>query len=239
MLNDSIKQQIKEQAILNKPFESCGLLLSTRKDGYLSIYPCKNIACDKENYFELFHGDYLRASNDIKNKIVGMYHTQCNSGASLYDYVISKGHNIYSIVYSWKTDTFFEINDSVQKYIKYIGKEFNIGITDCFSLVRDFYKNEYNINIFNYLRTDNWFKDNPKIIEESYGKEGFLNIDNKSELKNGDVIGFKSKHFGIYLENDLLLHHKRGRLSNVEPFTKEYKDLISNIYRHKSFLYKM
>jgi len=229
MLSDIIKQKIKEYALKDKPNECCGLIVS--KGNVKFLFPCKNIASNKENYFEMCPHDYLKASRE--NKIIGMYHRQCNAGASLYDYIISYGHNIYSIVYSWKTDSFFEINSYLYKYIKYIGKEFEIGKQDCFSLIREFYKNEYNININNYNRKDGWEKDNPNIIQENYLKEGFTETD-LLNIKEGNIIEFGNYHFGIYINNNLLLHHRRNKLSNVEPLNDEYKRKITHCYKYKN-----
>lgn len=198
------------------PNEACGLILQSGNKVF--IYPCKNISLKPEKYFELSPLDYIRAYNNGNNKIIGIFHSQESITPSMYDYVIASGHNLYSVVYSWKNNTFFEINDEVSKYIKYVGREFQIGKNDCFSLVRDFYKQEYNIIIKDYFRDDKWFERDPNIIRDNYKMEGFIEID-QNELKTGNVIIFSYGHFGIYIEHDKFLHHPRNKVSTIDKLT--------------------
>lgn len=229
MLNNRTKQEIKELALKIPNEEICGLLIES--GNYESFIPCKNISSNKSKHFEISPLDYLRIAEN--NKIIGIIHSQHSFLPSSLDIVNSLGHNLKSYIYSLDFDEFLEITEGHLKYKKYLGKIFEIGKQDCFTLIRDFYKQELNIEINNYPRNDNWYKENPNIIIENYQKEGFQEAEIK-DIKHSDIIIFNSGHFGIYLDGDLLLHHQRNKLSNIERLTEEWKSFISNIYRFSS-----
>lgn len=230
-LTTQIKSTIKKYALKEKPDEVCGLIISS--GNFVSIYPCKNISSNKKVRFELSPLDYVRALDDGGNKVLGIFHSQENKNLSVLDVLNSMGHKIYSVVYSWKYDEFYEITNQHVKYKQYIGKEFEIGKNDCFSIIRDFYKKEYNININDYFRDDKWYKKNPNIIKENFEKEGGIEV-KFEDIKEGDVIIFSFGHFAIYLGENLILHAPRDKYSNIEYLNDSYKNRISLILRHKS-----
>ncbi len=228
LLSNILKEQIKSHALKEKPNEVCGLI--TISGDCIGSYPCRNISYDKLNHFEINPYDYLRISEN--NKIIGVYHSQSSNSPSELDVINKIGHNIYSLIYSIDHDEFIEVTEEHLTYGKYLNKEFLINKQDCFALIQQFYKNEYNILIGNYERDDNWFKKNPYIIKENFGREGFIEVD-KEDMILGDIVVFKSGHFGIYLKKEQFLHHERNKLSTIEQLTDSWKSLISNVYRHK------
>lgn len=235
MLNNFQKSQIKEWALENTSEELCGLIYISGEQ--IHITKTKNIASNKENYFEIDPLQYLRISNNKKNQIIGIFHSQKEESPSILDYMVAQGHNCYSIIYSIEADSFIEIDKIHLKYKKYLFKSFTMGSDDCLGLVRDFYKNEYNINITNFPRDEDWYNKNPNIIEENIEKENFAIINCIDNVKEGDILVFKNGrhgHLGIYLEKDLLLHLPYHKKSLVEKLNKENKDKIKLILRHKS-----
>lgn len=233
MLTNSLKQKIKEHALKNINEEQCGLLLQSGDS--LSIFPCKNISSNKTNHFEISPFCYLRAYDEGHNKIMGVYHSQRSESPSSLDIINKIGHNIYSIIYSVDEDTFIEVTENHLKYGKYLGLPFEINKNDCLSIVKNFYKNEFGIILGEYFRNDNWYKDNPNIIKESYKKEDFIQVE-KEDLRLGDLLVFSFAHLGIYLEKDLVLHHNRGKLSNIEKLEDPLLNRLSLCLRHKSKL---
>ena|ERR1017187_9178021 len=233
MLTEQLKIDIKKHSTEVCPEEACGLILE--KDSKLFIYPCSNISCyDKTTHFELNPIDYLKA--DKLGKIVAIFHSQINGRPSELDKINSWGHNIKSIIYSRTLDEFFEVEDSKLK--QYIGLEFKIGTNDCFSLIKSYYKNIFNIDISDYKREDDWFEKNPKIFSDNSEKEGFITV---RDLQIHDIILFNFTgrgvhHMAIYLGDNIILHHKRNCYSNIEYLTKSLKDKIGFIVRHKKFI---
>lgn len=228
MLNNQLRQDIKKYAEQLYPNECCGLLVDI--SGSLNFCPCKNISSNPTKHFELSCLDYVRWANS--GVIVGMVHSQNAVLPSTLDIINYKSHKLPSYIYSFKSNEIFKVTDKHSKYNKYLGREFKMGANDCFTLVRDFYLQERNISIFNYLRNDHTHKEFPNIIEDNYKKENFIKIEFNNIIE-GDLIEFSFFHFGIYLEGDLLLHHHRNKYSNIELLNDIWKKRISNIYRHE------
>jgi len=233
ILTLNLKEKIKIHAEYEKPNEACGLIYKSGE--YIDIYPCKNISSQKQEHFELSPFDYLKAAG--RGKIIGIYHSQKDINPSVLDYVVSSGHKIYSVVYSYENDTFVEINEGAIKYAKYIGQAFELGTSDCYSLIQDFYKNEYNIILNNYIRNDNVFKLNPDIVRENYIKEGFIEIQYKDlQIGDGMVFGLTktSPHIGIFIGNNLFLHFPSEKYSTAQFITDSWKKQIIFCARHKN-----
>jgi proteasome lid subunit RPN8/RPN11 len=231
MLNVELRNQIRKHAFENKGQECCGLILKSGES--IFTYKCKNISSNKMNHFELSPLDYLRAWDDGKNKIIGFYHSQINSKPSILDTIIYNNHKLPSFIYSFEVDDIIEVTNKHSKYNKYLGKEFEIGKQDCFSLIREFYLNEYEINITDLLRDDKWLEKNPNIAENIHKKEGFTKI-NFKDIIEGNIVEFNYGHFGIYLDGDLLLHHFRNKYSNIERLDEIWKKRITSCYKHES-----
>lgn len=232
MLTDKLKQEIKEHALKLPNQEVCGLICSSGDS--LFSYPCKNISSNKEKHFELSPLDYIRISEN--NKVVAIYHSQSSICPSELDVINSLGHNIKSFIYSRDNDDFVEVKEEHLKYGQYLNIPFEMGKNDCLSLVVNFYDKEYGIKIGNYSRDSKWFDKNPNIIKENYEKEGFIEFTDLEKIKDGDILLCRDRHFGIYLNNDLFLHHRKDCLSNIEQFNEKWKKLADKYYRHKSKL---
>lgn len=59
-----------------------------------------------------------------------------------------------------------------------IGRTFAHGVTDCFSLIVDYYKRELGIQLPNFERHDNWWNDgHSDLYTEGFEKAGFVQVD--------------------------------------------------------------
>lgn len=231
MLSIQIKKEIKEHALRTKPFECNGLILFN--NNCYQVFRCKNLSYYPEDHAILSPLDYVMAEK--QGKIVGYYHSQESDSPSLIDNYTAYYHNIYSIVYCLGSDKFYVIEPELKDFLN---KDFNIGVNDCFSLVKNYYKNKLNIYINNYNRGEDWYIKTPKIIISNFEKEGFKRI-KMEDIKENDIILFGEEddisHLGIYLRNDMLLHHPRGAKSCIEHLNHLYKSKISLIVRHNSY----
>ena len=229
MLNVNLREKIKSHALENINVECCGLVLESGNSTF--VYKCKNISSHNKLHFEISPLDYLRAWDEGKNKIIGFYHSQKLAKPSMLDIVMHKNHKLPSYIYSIDANDFIEVTDGHLKYGGYLGKEFEIGKQDCFTLVRDFYLKEHNITIVDLYRDDKLLENCGNIAENIYDKEGFAKVES-GDVKEGNIIEFRNNHFGIYLEGDLLLHHQRNKFSNVDRFNDIWKSRVLNCYRY-------
>lgn len=117
---------------------------------------------------------------------------------------------------------------------EYLGRQYVSGITDCYTLIRDYYWFEKNIFLPEFPRDNNWHETMQDMYERHLNDVGVDKIELNS-IKSGDVvllkIGKTISHAGIFIEPNLLLHHARGKYSIKEPLEK-YSKFIKKVVRY-------
>lgn len=240
MLNTELKLQIKKLSLDNPKEEVCGFLLFSNENYILS--PCINRAENKNHHFSIDGQDYLAAS--LKGNIVSVWHSHPNDEKdySEIDKNNSIGFQLPLILYYVKGDEFFTYYPNLKDENKYIGRRFEIGVSDCLSLVREYYQKELNISIRDYYRNDKWMTNTQYFLDTQYEQEGFVSIPPEN-IKKNDIILVKHQvlidfphatHAAIYLGNDCMLHHIRDGYSKIEEYSDSYKRRTMLILRHKS-----
>ncbi len=240
MLNEHNKNLIREHALQASPEECCGLVVSTESHEPKAI-KCKNISKTPDKHFVICPTDYVKAS--ALGKVVATYHSHADDFDTLseFDKFNSEIHKLKYILYCLSKNTFLEYDPDCE-FNQYIGRQFKIGKTDCFSLVKDFFGAELKIKISNYLhlRDESWRNNLEELFDKNYMNEGFIKVSN--EYKKYDCHLFKyrkkaaSQHVAINLGNNLILHQPFNGLSRIEELTERHKKFINYTVRHKSLL---
>ena len=118
-----------------------------------------------------------------------------------------------------------------------LGRQWVWGVTDCWSLVVDYYKKEKGIILKDYERTmtaDEFLFDP---LFESYAmKTGFRELRPDERLEEGDVLLMSImyptlNHVAIFL-GDMVLHHLADRLSCREPYSEWLLKCTGKRYRY-------
>lgn len=121
-------------------------------------------------------------------------------------------------------------------YENYCGRKFRFGVTDCYTMVRDFYKREFGIELRNYARYDKFWEDE-SLYAKFFRNEGFRLVDDGLEF--GDLIlvalgASVACHAAIYIGNGKILHHVQNRLSSIDRYDTIWKNWTVGVIRHKS-----
>jgi cell wall-associated NlpC family hydrolase len=125
------------------------------------------------------------------------------------------------------------------RYDHLLGKEFDFGRQDCYSLVRDFYADNYEIRLPNYARPSEFWKHGMDMYRDRYTKNGFVVLHcHPSEYQEGDVFlmaitSSVANHAAVLVEGGNILHHMWGRLSVVEPYRDLYRNTTVGVFRHR------
>ena len=203
----------EEHVLKEYPKEACGIV--TKRGKYV---PCENIHIDPWNNFEI--ADEVFTKYKIKTilhshpngklepsaeDMQGQIDTDLEWGVATTDGVV-----VSNILY-WGKET-----------PELIGREYKHGVTDCYSLIRDYFKLEKNIELPNFARQDNWWKLGQNLYEEHIEEAGFRRLTAGEEPQAGDVVLMAiasevANHGAVLLEGGLLLHHLANRLSRREP----------------------
>jgi len=141
ILTKKNKEKIKKHAREESPRECCGVLVSTNKG--TEAHPCVNTSSLPESNFRVSPRDYIKFSNYGKIEAIYHSHPSGKGGFSLGDqqnYTVNKER---FILYNIESDEFF---DSLEEGASpYLGRDFELGKTDCINIVIDYYLNELKI----------------------------------------------------------------------------------------------
>ena len=118
-----------------------------------------------------------------------------------------------------------------------LGREWVWGVTDCWSLVVDWYKEEKGIKLRDYQRSmsPQEFLENP-LFEDYAWRTGFRELRSDENLEKGDVLLMSIlhptlNHVAIFL-GDMVLHHLADRLSCREPYSEWLLKCTGKRYRY-------
>lgn len=120
------------------------------------------------------------------------------------------------------------------------GHFYEQGIQDCYTLVRDFYKTRYQMELTNYARPDNWTQD-PSLdfFTNRFELEGFIDTNNcPHRVRFGDVLMMRIvgsevvNHVAIYVGRQKILHHLQGRVSEIVDYDDKWRLRVVRVVRH-------
>jgi len=202
------------------PKESCGLLLNVR--GKEKYFPCQNLSITSHQCFIMNPEDFV--TGDSLGEIIGIVHSHPTTPpvASEADKISCEQSNLPWYIVNPKTETWGEYAPSGYKP-DMIGLPWVWGVSDCWSLVRRYYKEKLNIELRDWERptTPEEFQDDP-MFERCAKDTGFVELKKDEKLKNNDLL-FMSigavglNHVAIFVNGDVI-HHLRDRLSCREPY---------------------
>jgi cell wall-associated NlpC family hydrolase len=120
-----------------------------------------------------------------------------------------------------------------------IGRSFSHGVLDCYTLVKDYYKRELNIELQNYFHQNDWWEKGENLYVDNFKDQGFIEINDKNDIQKYDAFLIKllssvSNHAAIYIGGDTILHHVYGRLSNRQTYSGYWRKHTTHHLRHKS-----
>ena len=240
--------QAKKHAIQNVNEECCGLVL--QKDDILYYLGAKNVAANKKSNFAVDPHAYLHASRS--GKIIACFHSHIkNNSFSWIDINNSFKVNLPYYLYNIKKDNISCFSPvEYEQYKKYLYFKFNYGKNDCFSLIRNFYKNELDIEMSDpaqdratkYMPPENCLIWHRQEYKEWANQNDLVDMDVNgiSQLKKHDILVFdgfnkgEPSHGMIYIGNELVLHHPFNDISKIESIRKAHFKFLKFIIRHKN-----
>ena len=227
---DAALKHAKEQ----DPKESVGVLIVIK--GKEQYYPCNNLSTYSQQCFILDPEDYVRA--DALGEITAIVHSHpvTPPSPSQADKVSCEQSGLKWHIVNPKTETWGYCEPTGYKP-PLIGRQWVWGVTDCWSLVRDYYKEQHNIQLLDYQRptTPQDFLDNP-LFEQYAERTGFRELNKDEKLQKGDVLLMSIlhptlNHVAIFLGDDIL-HHLADRLSTREPYNEWLLKCTGKRYRY-------
>ena len=227
---DAALKHAKEQ----DPRESVGVLIVIK--GKEQYYPCNNLSTYSQQCFILDPEDYVKA--DALGEITAIVHSHpvTPPSPSQADKVSCEQSGLKWHIVNPKTETWGYCEPTGYKP-PLIGRQWVWGVTDCWSLVRDYYRENKNIILRDWERptTPEEFIKNP-MFEKCAADTGFAELRPEDKLQNGDLL-FMSilanglNHVAVFIDGDVL-HHLADRLSTKEPYNQWLLKCTGKRYRY-------
>ncbi len=235
------------------PRESCGLVVV---ENGASIYvPCENLAEVPEQTFSIDKNILLAAQKaDTLQAVIHSHPDPAPACPSMPDMEAQVRMAIpWGIVpvTGWSAlAPFFWGTDETRPWLqtgKLTGLPYRHGVTDCYSIVRDYYQVQWQLTLPEQPR--GWGRDGPGVNEfnwyELLYKEFGFEVITFAEARPGDALLFQVgrsviNHAGVITEPGVMLHHGGGdkpwdpmRLSHHDPVSR-WSQHLRYILRHRS-----
>jgi proteasome lid subunit RPN8/RPN11 len=210
------------------PHEACGLLVIVGKK--VRVRLCRNINPEPRQRFTLAPEDYAAAAD--LGELVGAWHTHPDRAAypSEADRAGCNASGLpYTIVSVIRQDGQL-VNGGAHQLepsdepVPLIGRPYLYGIYDCYTIVRDYFRQEMGIVLSDYSHApENWWKHGGNWFAENFESEGFVALPAGTPPRKHDLFFLqinapKPNHAGIYLGDDIMLHHCNERLSRRDIY---------------------
>ena len=218
------------------PKEAVGIVLNIR--GKLKYYPCRNLSITNHQCFILDPEDYVKADN--LGEITAIFHSHPIDPPtpSQADKISCEDSDLPWYIVNPKTQEWAYLEPTGYKP-PLLGRQWVWGITDCWSLVRDWYKEEKNIELRDWNRplTPEEFNNNP-LFEQCAWRTNFRELRSDEKLENGDVLLMSImyptlNHVALFFQGDVI-HHLTDRLSCREPYSEWLLKCTGKRYRYAS-----
>lgn len=132
----------------------------------------------------------------------------------------------------------FSVPEAFEATPPYTGRPFIHTKWDCFTLLRDYYKREFNIDMPPVEYFDDWWNKGGDFYMQLSGVAGFYPV---TELKKYDIIAMRINsyvfnHSAIYLGDNKILHHLGGKFSCIEEIRPAFIASFYGFFRHKELI---
>lgn len=233
--SETILSEIRAHAARDYPRESCGLVVVFK--GRQRYVPCRNIA-EKNEHF-VIHPEDLAAAEDFGTPALVVHsHPNVAPLPSDADLVGCEQSGLPWLIVNWPTGAVQTFAPSGYR-APLVGRQFTHGVLDCYTLIRDYYRDTLAIELPNFPRADEWWLKGQNLYLENFAAAGFVAVCDLPRMHDGLLMQVASpvpNHAAVMLDHGCILHHQMGRLSSKDVYGGWYRKCTVKVVRHRSLL---
>lgn len=240
---DHLIDQIRAAGISAYPNEACGLIINVA--GKSTFVECRNDSETPTDSFLMNQNDYMDAAD--RGEIIAIWHTHPEHPAEP-SFDDEAGCNRSEVPWFilgiyMQDDGTFDCSELIQvlpdgRVLPYVDRAYVFGTNDCYTLVCDFYRREFQLELGEYPRVANFWEKGLDFFDRGFQEQGFVSLIDK-EPEYGDLFIMQigstvSNHIAIYVGNGVILHHPHGRASRQDQYGGIWKKHTVHHIRHKT-----
>lgn len=229
-------ETIRAHAAQAAPNECCGLVV--RAEVGLCYLPCTNHSRNGKDTFVIGPEDYARAEDLGEVVLVVHSHPFASPAPSEVDRLVCAQGDTPWLIVNHPVGHFHLMQPEPYE-LPLLGRPFHHGVTDCYALVRDYYRRECLIALPHYDRADQWWMRGDNLYIDNFQQAGFVRVDDAPRRHDAFLMQVRApvpNHAAIYLGDEIILHHLWGRLSSREVYGDFWRRLTMVHLRHESLL---
>jgi len=228
----SVSEDLANHAAECYPNECCGLVIGVGASArYVAL---ENVSENPESSFLIAPSDFLKYESETS--FVCHSHVDTSSKPSEPDIVCSERLGLPFIIVS-------TLSNEISCYtpsgvdIPLVGREFMHPICDCYALVKDYYRQELNIELVDYVRPAIGFWESAAAGDEflkTIKDSGCVRVD---DLRKGDIVAMQlqskmANHLAVYTGDNVIIHQLSNSKSKREIYGSYWRKHTVGVFRH-------
>jgi proteasome lid subunit RPN8/RPN11 len=229
-----ILDAVRGHAAREAPREACGLAVVV--NGRLRYMPCRNIAGEAE--FAIHPEDQAMAEDRGEVVAVCHSHPYLPPDPSEADRVMCEQTGLPWLIVNHPTGAHRVITPSGYR-APLIGRPFVHGVLDCYTLVRDYYREACGIELPDYPREDDWWLKGGNLYLDNFEHAGFVAVQDGPRAHDVVLMQVAApvpNHAGVIDADGHLIHHCHGRLSSRDVYGGYWRHVTTHVLRHRRLL---
>jgi proteasome lid subunit RPN8/RPN11 len=216
------------------PREACGVILSTGEQW--EYRRCRNVAADTDQ-FEIDAQDLAAAEDAGEVACIVHSHPYVSPEPSQADLVCCNAGTLPWLIVNAPVGGYRYLQPDASFTLPLLGRRWAYGVLDCYSLVRDYYRQELGLTLNDYPRNGHWWERGESVFVDHFAAEGFVRVYETPRAHDVLLMQIEAdvpNHVGVMLPGtgSKFLHHLLDHLSCDQVYGGYWEKHTIMVLRH-------